>query len=180
MLYARHFPLSTFSTTMRTIHTRHWPHFPPSPICMHGWCYNCTLTYQQTAISQRTYPFVQIRVATFKLKSHVSSMRLYSMNYHYHWKAEFRRQTNGLSLNWSRFRFALILDESGSFCRGSVLMFTKMSESEIKESQFGCVSQDFESGIKSEYNILIFATDCRMFSDELMCVKAAYKSEYKM
>ena len=75
---------------------------------------------------------------------------------------QFRREANGLSLNWSRF--ALILDKSKweDFGSGSVLTFTKMRESKIKSP--GLVAYPKILNPESKVNTIYFATDCRMFS----------------
>ena len=65
----------------------------------------------------------------------------------------------------------------GNFGSGSVLTFTKMRESKIKSP--GLVAYPKILNPESKVNTIYFATDCRTVqSDELMCVKAACKSEY--
>ena len=64
-----------------------------------------------------------------------------------------------------------------NFGSGSVLTFMKMRESKIKSPGLVAYPKILVSGIKSEYNIFCNRLS-NVQSDELMCVKAACKSEY--
>ena len=56
------------------------------------------------------------------------------------------------------------------------MTFTKMRESQIKSP--GLVAYPKILNPVSKVNTIYFATDCRMFLHELICLKAACESEY--